>query len=268
MPQPTPRSFPIRPPRGELNGNFPTAARYKRKEGIVQMIIPVSGSIWQIIGESSAFGAFILGTLLFMSLVSWAVIFSKWRQFKQVESDTNRFDMQFSRAKQLGDSLGQAKSCPNSPLSRLYLSGYDEAVSIFEQKNRNGQSQGKPGLDSADFEIVEMAMEKTLVDEVGKLERRVIFLATTASAAPFLGLLGTVVGIMDAFWSIGERGSASLAIVAPGIAEALLATIVGLGAAIPAVMSFNWANNKIKRLNDRSYAFILDFVSRAKKEQL
>jgi biopolymer transport protein TolQ len=148
------------------------------------------------------------------------------------------------------------------------MTGYDEAVSIYEQKNRNGQSQSRPGLDSADFEIVEMAMEKTLVEEVGKLERRVIFLATTASAAPFLGLLGTVVGIMDAFWSIGERGSASLAIVAPGIAEALLATIVGLGAAIPAVMAFNWANSKVKRLNDTSYAFILDFIARAKKEQL
>lgn len=233
------------------------------------MIIPVSGSIWQIVGESSAFGAFILGTLLFMSLVSWAVIFSKWRQFRQVEADNNRFTAQFSRARQLGDSLGQAKSCPNSPLSRLYMTGYDEAVSIYEQKNsRNSQPQPRPALESADFEIVEMAMEKTLVEEVGKLERRVIFLATTASAAPFLGLLGTVVGIMDAFWSIGERGSASLAVVAPGIAEALLATIVGLGAAIPAVMAFNWANNKTKRLNDTAYAFILDFVSRAKKEQL
>jgi biopolymer transport protein TolQ len=233
------------------------------------MSIAVSGSIWQIVGESSAFGAFILGTLIFMSLVSWAIIFYKWREFRAVDTDTRRFRMQFSKARQLGDSLGQAKSCPRSPLSRLYMAGYDEAVSIYEQKNRrNGQAQAKPGLDSADFEIVEMAMEKTLVEEVGKLERKVVFLATTASAAPFLGLLGTVVGIMDAFWSIGERGSASLAIVAPGIAEALLATIVGLGAAIPAVISFNWANNKTKHMNDTAYAFILDFISRAKKEQL
>ncbi len=233
------------------------------------MIISVSGSIWQIVGESSAFGVFILGTLLFMSLVSWAIIFAKWREFGRVQSDTNRFAVQFAKSKKLGDSLGQAKSCPNSPLSRLYMAGYDEAVSIYEQKNaRNGQQQQRIGLDSADFEIVEMAMEKTLVDEVGNLERRIIFLATTASAAPFLGLLGTVVGIMDAFWSIGERGSASLAVVAPGIAEALLATIVGLGAAIPAVMAFNWANSKTKRFNDVSYAFILDFISRAKKEQM
>ncbi|MBI5266253.1 MAG: MotA/TolQ/ExbB proton channel family protein [candidate division Zixibacteria bacterium] len=232
------------------------------------MIITVSGSIWQIVGESSAFGAFILGILIFMSLISWAVIIHKWRQFRGVEADTVRFQKQFTRTKQLSDSIGQAKACPRSPLSRLYLAGYEEAVSIYEQKTGGNQQRQRVPLDSADFEIVEMAMEKTLVEEVGLLERRVIFLATTASAAPFLGLLGTVVGIMDAFWSIGARGSASLAVVAPGIAEALLATIVGLGAAIPAVMAYNWANNKTKYLNDVAYAFILDFISRAKKEQL
>ncbi len=232
------------------------------------MIITVTGSIWQIVGESSAFGAFILGTLLFMSLVSWAVIIHKWRQFHAVESETRQFSAQFTRARQLSDSIGQAKSCPKSPLSRLYMAGYEEAVSIYEQKSSRSPQKERFPLDSADFEIVEMAMEKTMVEEVGKLERRVIFLATTASAAPFLGLLGTVVGIMDAFWSIGERGSASLAVVAPGIAEALLATIVGLGAAIPAVIAYNWASNKTKYLNDVAYAFILDFISRAKKEQL
>jgi len=83
-----------------------------------------------------------------------------------------------------------------------------------------------------------------------------------------MGLLGTVVGIMNAFWSIGQRGSASLAVVAPGIAEALLATIIGLGAAIPAVIAYNWANNKIKNLNDRAYGFNLEFLSRVKKESL
>ena len=101
---------------------------------------------------------------------------------------------------------------------------------------------------------------------MSKLERKIIFLATTANSAPFMGLLGTVVGIMDSFWSIGERGSASLAVVAPGIAEALLATIVGLGAAIPAVIAFNWANNKMKFLNDYCANFILEFLTRVKKE--
>ena len=123
-------------------------------------------------------------------------------------------------------------------------------------------------LEEADYDIVEMIMEQTASDQISLLERRVIFLATTGNAAPFMGLLGTVVGIMDAFWSIGAKGSASLAVVAPGIAEALLATIVGLGAAIPAVIAFNWANNKLKQINDLANGFILEFMARARKEAI
>ena len=103
-------------------------------------------------------------------------------------------------------------------------------------------------------------------EEIGKLERYVVFLSSTASSAPFLGLLGTVVGVMDAFWAIGERGSASLTVVAPGIAEALLATIVGLAAAIPAVIGYNWANNKLKYIGDQASGFSLELLARLKKE--
>jgi len=111
-----------------------------------------------------------------------------------------------------------------------------------------------------------MALERSASEEVAALEKYVVFLATTANASPFLGLLGTVVGVMDAFWSIGERGSASLAVVAPGIAEALVATIVGLGAAIPAVIGYNWANNKLKHFYDKASNFNLEFLGRVKKE--
>jgi len=104
------------------------------------------------------------------------------------------------------------------------------------------------------------------VEENSVFEKSVVFLATTANASPFLGLLGTVVGVMDSFWSIGQRGSASLAVVAPGIAEALLATIVGLGAAIPAVIGFNWANNRLKGFNDKISNFSLEFIIRLKKD--
>lgn len=140
---------------------------------------------------------------------------------------------------------------------------------MWDKKNQGGALQEKVRpLTKDDFEIVEMAMERSLAEEVGFLERKVIFLASTANSAPFMGLLGTVVGIMDSFWAIGERGSASLAVVAPGIAEALLATIVGLGAAIPAVIAFNWANNKLKFTNDFANNFILSFIAKAKKEAL
>jgi biopolymer transport protein TolQ len=226
-----------------------------------------TGSVWKIIGESSTFGIFILLVLAFMSLTSWVIIFHKYRQFKQVSEDTNQFISQFDRSHSLADVLGQAKSYQSSPLSTIYRAGLDELKDLHKRKNEGGglQENFSP-LDSEDFEIVEMIMEKTMTEQITVLEKQVVFLASTSSAAPFMGLLGTVVGIMDSFWSIGERGSASLAVVAPGIAEALLATIVGLGAAIPAVIAYNWANNNIKRQYDRSAGFILQFISRAKKE--
>jgi biopolymer transport protein TolQ len=226
-----------------------------------------SGSVWQIVGQSSAFGIFILLTLTFMSVVSWVIIFHKWRQYKVVEKDNDRFLETFRRARRIADAVGQAKSHATSPLSGMYMAGFTELSQLSDQKTEGGVLQeNRNPLDDRDFEIIEMTMEKALTEEMGKLEKKVIFLATTANSAPFMGLLGTVVGIMDSFWSIGERGSASLAVVAPGIAEALLATIVGLGAAIPAVIAFNWANNKMKYMNDYAGNFILEFLARAKRE--
>ena len=223
--------------------------------------------IWQIVKQTSTFGAIILLVLVAMSLISWAIIVYKWRLFRAVRHADHQFYTQFSRARRLADSLGQAKSYALSPLAAVYTAGYEEITRLKEIKNEAGGLQDKTEtLDKDDFEIVEMAMQKTSTEELGRLEQRNVFLATTGSSAPFLGLLGTVVGIMDSFWSIGERGSASLAIVAPGIAEALLATIVGLGAAIPAVIAYNWANNKMRQLTDRSDGFILDFIARARKE--
>lgn len=223
--------------------------------------------VWQIITDSSPFGIFILIVLVCMSLASWAVIFNKWRLFRAVEHANDQFLSQFKRTRKLSEAVGQAKSYAISPLSGIYKAGFEELTRLHEIRNEAaGLKETIEPLTEDDFEIVEMTMERAMTEQRAELERRVVFLATTGSSAPFLGLLGTVVGIMDSFWSIGERGSASLAIVAPGIAEALLATIVGLGAAIPAVISYNWANNKLRILGDRSSGFILEFIARAKKE--
>jgi len=202
-----------------------------------------------------------------MSFVCWVIIFHKWKQFRVVEKDNVRFQQSFDRARQLSESVGHAKASSSSPISKIFLEGFRELNELKDRKNQGGalQQSVKP-LDNDDFDIIERTMEKSLTEQMGFLEKKVIFLASTANSAPFMGLLGTVVGIMDSFWAIGERGSASLAVVAPGIAEALLATIVGLGAAIPAVIAFNWANNKLKFINDFAGNFILAFVAQAKKE--
>jgi len=227
-----------------------------------------SGSVWEIIGQTSVFGLFILAVLLSMSLISWVIVFGKWRLFRVLQQNNDGFAGRFRKSRKLSDVIGHAKTYRPSPLSAIYLAGVDELEELKERKNEaSGLREKAVPLDNDDFEIIEMTMERTLTNEISRMEKQVIFLATTGSSAPFMGLLGTVVGIMDSFWAIGERGSASLAVVAPGIAEALLATIVGLGAAIPAVMAYNWASNRIKQMNDSGFSFILDFIGRARKEQ-
>ena len=227
----------------------------------------MSGSLWQIISNTSIFGILILAILVIMSFFSWVIIFVKWKQYKLVDTDNRKFEKQFSRSDKIADSLGQAKSSAKSPMSKIYLAGYNELLELKSLSNQGGAMQTiSHGITEEDYELIEMAMERSLSEEITLLEEWVIFLASTSNSAPFIGLLGTVVGIMDAFWAIGERGSASLAVVAPGIAEALLATIVGLSAAIPAVIAFNWASNKVKSMNEFSNNFILEFIAKAKKE--
>ncbi|MFH2035468.1 MAG: MotA/TolQ/ExbB proton channel family protein [Candidatus Zixiibacteriota bacterium] len=227
----------------------------------------LTGGIWQIIGQTSLFGILILIVLVMASLISWGIMLNKWRTFKRVERENQAFLELFRNTNKMSAVAAKAKEFANSPLAPMFLKGYKEASGIISAKESTGKlKENDRPLDNDDVEIISMTLERTAAEEIGDLERKVVFLATTANASPFLGLMGTVVGIMDAFWSIGERGSASLAVVAPGIAEALLATIVGLGAAIPAVIGFNWANNKLKYYYDTASNFGLEFKGRIKRD--
>jgi biopolymer transport protein TolQ len=234
------------------------------------IILPMgllTGGIWQIIGQTSLFGLLILFILVTGSLVSWGIMINKWRVYKNVERENQSFLDLFRKTPKMSGVASQAKAFSVSPLAPIFKHGYEEAGSIISMKESNGEiKEGYPPLNDKDVEIISMTLERITAEQIGHLERKVVFLATTANAAPFLGLLGTVVGIMDAFWAIGERGSASLAVVAPGIAEALLATIVGLGAAIPAVIGYNWANNRLKYFFDTAANFALEFTGRVKKD--
>lgn len=226
-----------------------------------------SGGIWDILAQTSFFGVIILSILVIMSLVSWGIIVHKFRLFKEVNSQSSKFGSLFSRSRQIADLLGQVKNFRMTPLATIYSAGIREADAVMEAKNHSGGlPENRRKLEEDDFKTVTLMMDKTTAEEMGKLETYVVFLATTGNSAPFLGLLGTVVGVMDSFWSIGERGSASLTVVAPGIAEALLATIVGLAAAIPAVIGYNWANNKLKYISDQANNFSMELLARLKKD--
>jgi len=233
------------------------------------LILPTglfSGGVWQIIGQSSAFGVIIYLILVSFSLISWGIMFNKWRTFKKVESQNNVFLNFFRKSGKFSDILSQARALQFTPLSGVFLSGYNEIKGLIDRKKTASTENENQRLTDDDIEIVSMTLERSTTEEITRLERYVIFLATTANASPFLGLLGTVVGVMESFWSIGERGSASLVVVAPGLAEALLATIVGLAAAIPAVIGYNWATNKLKRQHDAASNFALEFQARVKKD--
>lgn len=226
-----------------------------------------TGGIWEIIGNSSLFGVIILSVLAVMSLISWGIMINKYRLYKDVLRQTDKFQDMFTRARQISDLLGQVKNFRLTPLSQVYSAGLKEADAIIEAKSAaQGLQEQRRKLDDSDLNAVSLMLEKAQAEGVSRLERNVVFLATTANASPFLGLLGTVVGVMDSFWSIGERGSASLVVVAPGIAEALLATIVGLAAAIPAVIGYNWATNKVKHFNERSANFSNEFIATLKRD--
>ncbi len=227
----------------------------------------VAGSIWDILQSSTAFGLFIIILLALLSVISWAVIAAKWREFAAVKRDSDAFLQLFRTSRRLDEMAGPARAAQKSPYAAIFSAGYRE-WSELSGTQKSGPIPGNTAqLTEVDVEVVEMTMERVMTEQLSKLERGVVVLATVATASPFLGLLGTVVGIMDSFWSIGERGSASLAVVAPGIAEALLATIVGLGAAIPAVIAYNWANNRLKQLHDGAYGFILEVLSRIRRAE-
>ncbi len=183
------------------------------------------------------------------SVSSWAVIAFKARELRSAELDTESFlDAYLERP--IDGVYDVAKEFSQSPLSAVFRAGYRD----LSQLRRLGAVVEPRQLNAV---VTRLGWIET--EEAHRLERGLAFLATTGSSAPFIGLFGTVVGIMNAFREIGESGSASLAIVAPGIAEALVATAVGLFAAIPAVIGFNYLGARVGRLIERLEAFRNEF---------
>jgi biopolymer transport protein TolQ len=193
----------------------------------------------------------VLGILLYFSVVSWAIIFYKFRQVHRANRESERFMDFFWKTKRF-DAI-------NSQLD-LFNEAYGEMVKLAHKK----EEKEEPNVISTDLggiENIARALRRATTSEITRLEKYLTFLATTGSTAPFIGLFGTVWGIMTAFKGIGETGSASLAVVAPGIAEALIATAIGLVAAIPAVMGYNHFQNKIRVLSAEMDSFSTEFLN-------
>ncbi|HEU5321261.1 MAG TPA: MotA/TolQ/ExbB proton channel family protein, partial [Methylomirabilota bacterium] len=188
------------------------------------------------------------------------LIVEKWWQFRRVRRQTLAFVKVFREGRRPSIVHGAARKYRESPLAQIYAAAYQEVAGIPEVVDPV-IDDGDEGLSRERLEAVDRAMRRAAALEVSQLERYLPFLATTASATPFIGLFGTVWGVMSAFHGIGAQGSANLAVVAPGISEALVATAAGLGAAIPAVIGYNYFVNRVKHWATEMEGFALDLLN-------
>ncbi|HSF69984.1 MAG TPA: MotA/TolQ/ExbB proton channel family protein [Nitrospira sp.] len=200
-----------------------------------------------LLGSLGAVSKIVLLLLFVFSVVSWAIIFMKWRAFATADRMDQQFMGLLSKAKDLDDLCRQVRRMESSPAAVLFEGVMDRVTGL------RGQDGGSL---SADRPLIERTAAHLSHSQLSRLESYLPFLATTGNITPFIGLLGTVMGIIDAFREIGAQGTASIAAVAPGVAEALVATAAGLFTAIPAVIAYNYFLSRIRRT-----AFRLDTVT-------
>lgn len=207
----------------------------------------------------------VMFVLLLFSAISWGVIVFKYRQLGRASKQNAQFLSVFRKSSRFSEVQASCGALPASSLVGLFQSGYAELTAQMRTQadGRPGESAGRPTLRS--MEGVDRALLRASTTELSRLEHRIAFLATTASITPYIGLFGTVLGIVSAFTAIAESGSSSLAVVAPGIASALIATAAGLFAAIPAVYFYNDLTSRVKGLANEMEDFSLDFLTIAER---
>lgn len=212
------------------------------------MNIPVVGSfiggeIVNLIQQSGLVAKVVLLILLFFSVVSWAIILSKWASLRRARTQSGRFLRAFRKAQRLQDMMAVSDQFKPSPLVPVFENGFQEF--------RRGQN----------IASVQRATQIASSEELTRLERRLPWLATTGAVTPFIGLFGTVWGIIDAFQGLGNAGAATLRAVAPGISEALITTAAGLFAAIPAVIFYNFFTHDMREFGARMDDFSLELLN-------
>lgn len=217
----------------------------------------------KLILDASPLVQFIMGLLILFSVISWGIVLYKWWAFRAIEKDSSRFLDVFRKSAKFSEVQAVCPSLTASPLVGMFQAGYAELTAQLRLSQPQAASPGtpapRPTLKS--ITALDRALLRASSIEVNKLEKRVTFLATTASITPFIGLLGTVWGIMTAFMNIGAQGSTDLAVVSTPIAEALIATALGLFAAIPAVYFYNHFTSKVKTYASEMDDFALEFLN-------
>ena len=237
--------------------------------GAVSLETAFGSDVVQMIIHAGPMVKFVMAVLLFFSIVSWAIIFVKFRLFRNAKRETEDVLEVLWEGRGLKSVHAACKDLAFSPVARLFRAGYNELGRIQKiQASLNPEDDAhKTGIESSlrpqqtIMDNLDRALKRAEIDQVNRMEKALGFLATTGNTAPFIGLFGTVWGIMDSFRGIGLTGAADLAVVAPGISEALIATAAGLAAAIPAVVAYNFFNQRISALRAEMDIFKSDFLS-------
>jgi biopolymer transport protein TolQ len=226
-------------------------------------------SVVEALAQSTWVARGVLVILALFSIASWSIFLYKWWTFRRSEGQSARFLDVFRRSNKFSEVQAVCRSLGDSPLVGLFQAGYAELTAQLRQ-NSNADGEGHPKSPSSrptvkSLPAVDRALLRASVVELSKLEHRLPFLATTASTTPFIGLLGTVWGILITFGTIGEMGSTGLDVVAPGIAEALVTTAAGLVAAIPAVYFYNHLTHRVKNFASEMDDFAMEFLNIAER---
>lgn len=234
----------------------------------VQLEAPMrQDTVVDMVTHSGLVVQLVLYLLLVFSIVSWGIAFYKFRQLRQARRESERFTTVFWETKNLASIHNASLEMKESPVAQVFRAGYQELMRITRARKQTNASEGdfaeEGGIDN-----VERAMRRAIREQLTRLERALTFLATTASTAPFIGLFGTVWGIMNAFRGLSVTQSSSIQAVAPGIAEALIATAVGLSAAIPAVLAYNYFMRQVKVLSFDMENFLAEFLNIAERHFL
>ncbi|MBA3011251.1 MAG: protein TolQ [Proteobacteria bacterium] len=207
---------------------------------------------------------FVLLVLLFFSIISWAIMYIKFRYIRQSYKESADFTEVFWQCRTLADAFTKAKALRSSPMARIFITAYME-VSRSDKKDGKSTLRAETSYLQA-MGSVKRTLRRSINVEVRRLSQLVPFLATAGNTAPFIGLFGTVWGIMNTFHGIGISGSASLAVVAPGISEALVATAAGLAVAIPSVIAYNYFTDRIRVLDSELQSFSSDLLNIIEKD--
>jgi biopolymer transport protein TolQ len=225
-------------------------------------------SSWELIATSSIETKIVLGVIGLFSLACWFIIVLKWWQFRRLNRQADRFFAELERTTRLQDAYHAVMKQPASPYNRLFR----EALNFYSELRPGALRDGAPNergtLSSTQLEALKMVLGKEVAAERDLMSHYLPWLATIGSVGPLLGLLGTVLGVMDAFIGIATKGSGNISAVAPGVAEALVTTVAGLAAAIPAVIAYNLFVNRVRLLAGELEGFANELIGTMAREGL